>query len=146
MKTDEVTHQMQRDELLVSLDMGRPNTGVRLREVDRVIRALAPLKPVFKVGNPVTALMVDPAVGNLRAEVLGEKVLTATIELSLPSGALGALVDLLRPLSQDLDTVFSLGLACLADEDGSSPLPGWAARAGLGLNPNGKLNVGLGRG
>ncbi len=146
MKTDDVTHQMKRDEILVSLDMGRPNLGVRLRSVEKVTRAVAAFRPVFKIGNPVTALMVDVSTGRLRDDVLDEKVLTATIEFTLKPDALGKLADLLRPLSQELDTVFSLGLACLANEDGSSPLPAWAAAAGIGLNPNGKLNVGLGRG
>ena len=144
LKTDDVTGLLQPGLVGVSIEMGRPNMGVRLREVERITRAVAPLRPAFRVGNPVTALMTDPKAGKMREDVLGEKVLSAHVEFTLEAESLGDLVDLLRPLSQEIDAVFSLSLSCAA-EDGAAPLPAWAARAGLGLNPNGKLNVGLGR-
>ncbi len=144
LKTDDVTRLLQPGMVGVSIEMGRPNAGVRLREVERITRAVAALMPAFRVGSPVTALMTDPRAGKIREDVLGEKVLSAHIEFTLEAESLEGLVDLLRPLSQEIDTVFSLSLSCAA-EDGAAPLPAWAARAGLGLNPNGKLNVGLGK-
>lgn len=144
-KTNDVTGLLKPGVVDVAVEMGRPNMGVRLQDVERITRAVAVLNPTFKVGSPVTVLMPDPASGRMREDVLEEKVLTAVVEFALKPSALGDLVDLLRPLSQELNTVFSLGLSCVAAKDGSAPLPQWATRAGLGLNPNGKLNVGLGR-
>lgn len=144
-KTNDVTGFLKPGEVGIAIEMGRPNMGVRLRDVDRVARAVAVLNPTFKIGNPVTVLMSDPAAGKIRDELLDEKVLTATLELTVGPESLEDLVDILRPLSQELGTVFSLSLSCVAEEDGTAPLVRWAAKAGLGLNPNGKLNVGLGK-
>lgn len=144
-KTNDVTGILKPGKIGIAIEMGRPNIGVRLREVERVARAVAVLKPTFKVGNPVTVLMTDSTIGKMREDVLDEKVLSANLELTIEPELLEKLVDILRPLSQELQTVFSLSLSCVADEDGTAPLVRWAAQAGLGLNPNGKLNVGLGK-
>jgi len=55
------------------------------------------------------------------------------------------LAPVLKKVAGEIDTVFSLDLACVVDEDGSVPLQKWAADAGLWISPNGKTNVGLGK-
>ena len=49
------------------------------------------------------------------------------------------------PYEAEIDSVFSLDLACRLDADGSNPTRPYIADAGLWVAPNGKTNAGLGR-
>lgn len=144
-KTNDVTGRTKRGEVAVAIEIGRPNFGTRLREVEKVAMALAPLGVHFEPANPITAMMTDTATGKMRDDVLGEKVLSGIIEFPMQPEMLPALAVVLDKVAGEVDTVFSLDLACVVEEDGTVPLEKWAADAGLWISPNGKMNVGLGR-
>lgn len=144
-KTNDVTARTKRGEVAVAIEVGRPNTGTRLREVEKVAMAVAPLGVRFEPANPITALMTDTKTGKMRDDVLGEKVLSGIVEFPMKPEQLKELAPVLKKVAGEIDTVFSLDLACVVDEDGSVPLQKWAADAGLWISPNGKTNVGLGK-
>ena len=144
-KTNDVTGRIKRGTIGVAVEVGRPNSGARLRDVERVAMALAPLGVVFEAANPITALMTDQRTGKIRDDVLGEKVLSGIVEFPLRPEQLASLAVALRKVAGEIDTVFSLDLACVAEKDGTVPLESWAREAGLWISPNGKLNVGLGK-
>ncbi len=144
-KTNDVTGRIPRGTIGVGIELGRPGVGARLRDVDRVARAVAPLGGQFEPQNPVTLLMTDVRTGALRQEALGEKVLSAIVELKVEPPMLPALIARLREVATEIDTVFILDLACRVEEDGSIPLLEQARQLGLTLAPNGKTNIGLGR-
>lgn len=144
-KTNDVTGRTKRGIVAVAIEVGRPNTGTRLREVEKIAMAVASLGVTFEKENPITAMMTDRTTGKMREDVLREKVLSGIIEFPLKPERLRDLAVVLRQVSQEIDTVFSLDLACVLDEDGTVPLEKWAADAGLWISPNGKLNVGLGK-
>jgi NAD-dependent dihydropyrimidine dehydrogenase PreA subunit len=144
-KTNDVTGRIKRGTAGVAVEVGRPNSGTRLRDVERVAMALASLGVEFEPANPVTAMMTDRSTGKIRDDVLGEKVLSGILEFPMKPERLGELALVLRKVAGEIDTVFSVDLACVAEEDGSVPMQRWAEEAGLWISPNGKLNVGLGK-
>lgn len=143
-KTNDVTGRIKRGQVGVAIEVGRPNFGTRLRDVERIAMAVAKLGVAFESENPISAMITDRSTGKMRDDVLGEKVLSAIIEFPMQPQGLKDLAAILKQVSREIDTVFSLDLACVLEEDGTIPLQKWAADADLWISPNGKLNVGLG--
>jgi hypothetical protein len=144
-KTNDVTGRLGRGDLGLVIELGRPCTGARFRDVEKVAMALAPLEPHFEPFNPVTQLMIDTKNGKIRDEVLDEKVLSAIIEVKTSLDMLPKYLKLLEDIQDDIDTVFSVGVASRCNPDGSIPHEPWIKEAGYELSLNGKTNLGLGR-
>jgi hypothetical protein len=107
--------------------------------------ALAELGTEFEAQNPVTMLMESQATGRLPQEVLGEKVLSAIIELETTLDRLPEYLRTIDRVEADLDTVISIGVASRCAPDGAIPHEAVCAEAGFALSSNGKTNLGLGR-
>ena len=145
MKTNDVTGRFKRGRAGVCIELGRPGTGTRLKDVQTVAMAVAPYaKYGFEPHNPVTALMVD-ATGKLREDVLQEKTLSAIVEIEVDQKDIGAVLDAISKVQKDVDTVFSVDFAGRLERDESFPAKIVAQKAGYKLSPNGKTNVGLGK-
>lgn len=145
MKTNEVTGRFRRGWAGMAAEMGRPGTGTRFADVERVAMAVARCGVEFEPKNPVYFLMTDPKTGKLRPDVLDEKVLSAIIEFAVGLEQVPAVLAALRAVAGDIDTVFSIDLACRVAPDGSVPTVALAEEAGFTPSINGKINVGLGR-
>ncbi|RJP67002.1 MAG: 4Fe-4S ferredoxin [Candidatus Abyssobacteria bacterium SURF_17] len=144
-KTNDITGRIGPGEAGVVIDLGRPGTGVFFHEIDRMTRALAPLRVTFEPENPLTALMIDARTGNLRDDILQEKVLSAIIELKVTLGDLRDVLNVVDDVAGTLDTVVSAGVSSRCDSDGGVPHERVCVEAGYSLSPNGKTNLGLGR-
>ena len=144
-KTNEVTGRLPHGWAGVALEFGRPGIGTRFRDVEMGAMALAKLGVRFEPKNPVTFLMTDKDAGKLRDDILDEKVLSAIIEFGVPMGQLPAVVDCMKEIAGQIDTVFSVDLACVVDGENEVPLEPLLAQLGLEPRSNGKTNVGLGR-
>jgi NAD-dependent dihydropyrimidine dehydrogenase PreA subunit len=145
MKTNDVTGRFKRGQVGVGIEMGRPALGSRFRDVEKVTMAVARLGVEFEVQNPTTSLMSDRKSGKFRDDILNEKVLSAIIEFAIPMERLAELLDVLRQVSGQIDTVFSLCLASRVNLDGSIPTGPILEELAVWHAPNGKTNVGLGR-
>lgn len=145
MKTNEVTGRFQSGEAGLAIEVGRPVLGTRLLDVEKIARAVATLNVSFEPQNPVTSMMSDPATGVFRKELLNEKVLSAILEFKVPLEKLPDLFEILKRVSTEVETVFSLDLVTKVEPDGSIPTDTYVRQAGLAVAPNGKTNVGLGR-
>jgi len=145
MKTNDVTGRFKHGEAGVAVELGRPGTGTRFVDVEKVAMVCAKAGARFEPQNPVTSLMTDPSTGQLRRDVLNEKVLSAIVEFSVPLDQLPSLLNNLREVAGQVDTVFSVDLVSRLGPDGKNPAAALAEAAGFRLSPNGKLNVGLGR-
>jgi hypothetical protein len=145
MKTNDVTGRFIRGHAGVAAELGRPGTGTRFKDVEKVAMAVAKIGVAFEPQNPVTALMADPATGKIRDDILNEKVLSAIVEFDVVIEKLEAALLALKNVAPELDTVFSLDLACRMDEDNSVPTEAIARKALFVPSINGKTNVGLGR-
>lgn len=145
MKTNEVTGRYRRGAYGMAFELGRPGTGARFHDVERVAKALASLGTVFEENNPVTKLMVDRKEGLINPEVLNEKVLSAIVEFLLSAEKLPEVLEMVDRVSRELDTVFSGDIISRIDVDGSIPYVKRILEKDRFLSVNGKSNVGLGR-
>jgi len=99
----------------------------------------------FESKNPVTFLMEDKKTGKLRDDVLNEKVLSGIIECLYPIEKFEEIMNALKEVAKEVDTVFSVEVINRADPDGSYPLRKLLDKMGIPYYINGKQNVGLGR-
>jgi NAD-dependent dihydropyrimidine dehydrogenase PreA subunit len=144
MKTNEVTGRFRRGKAGVAIEMGRPGTGTRFRDVEKVAMAIAPLINTFEEHNPVTQLMIDNT-GKLDDSILDEKALSAIIEFEIDQANIVPVLEKLLLVQNEIDTLFSLDIACRLEPDGTCPAAILAEEAGFILSLNGKTNVGLGK-
>ena len=84
MKTNDVTGRLRAHRVNVSVELGRPGISASFADVEVLSRAIAAFGVHFQEENPVTNLMTDVATGQLRPEILGERVLSALIEFDIP--------------------------------------------------------------
>ena len=145
MKTNDVTGRFPEGCIGIGMELGRPGTGTRFKEAEKVIKRLVPMGIELESHNPLTHLIADKATGELRREVLEEKVLSAIVEFTVPLEKAQAVFSVVKEVAGEIDTVFSLDLICKVGEGGSLPIIEEVAKAGLVRSLNGKVNVGLGR-
>lgn len=146
MKTNDVTGRFKRGRAGVAIELGRPGTGTRLFDVQKVAMAVAPLaKHGFEECNPVTTLMTDTSRGTLREDVLNEKTLSAIVEFEIDQKDIAEVLEVISNVQKEINTVCSVDIACRLEPDGSCPAAEIAAANGYKLSLNGKTNVGLGK-
>ena len=144
MKTNDVTGRYRRGYLGIAAEMGRPGIGTSFVDVQKVSRALAKHGVEFCPQNPITSLIINKA-GDLNPEIIGERVLSGIIEFNMRLEDAPQVLETLREVSKEIDTVFSLDVISLVEPDGSVPM--FPILEGYGIAPslNGKNNMGLGR-
>lgn len=145
MKTNDVTGRYPFGIAGIAIEMGRPGISASFTDIQRVSAALAKLGVEFEPNNPLTALMIDTKSGTFNPEVLNEKVLSAILEFKIENDRLKEVLEAIRAVSTQIDTVFSLDLINRVEPDGSIPVLTIAEAAGFSPRPNTKTNVGLGR-
>jgi ferredoxin len=143
-KTNDVTGRVRRGEAGFTVEFGRPGIGARFRDIDRVTRALAAAGARFEQANPVTSLMSDPATGRIRDDILGEKVLSAIVELKVQMGRVPEILHALRAVAGEVETVICLGVSTRCDAGGDTELADVLRAEGFTFW-RGKTNLGLGR-
>jgi len=143
-KTNDVTNRVKSGEAGFVVEFGRPGVGARFRDIQQVTTALAELGVEFERNNPVTSLMSDTARGLIREEILNEKILSAIVEIKTPLEEVPAVLQKIRKLSREVDTIISVGVSTRCDAGGDDPLGKILAREGYPMY-RGKTNLGLGR-
>jgi len=107
--------------------------------------ALAKAGVAFEKKNPFTLLMSDVTTGTLREDVLDEKVLSAIVEIKVKVEQTQQIIELVREVEKDIDTVVALGVGTRCDENGEELLVApILERLGYKLE-RAKTNMGLGR-
>jgi len=140
-KTNNVTHRVKGDEVGFNIELGRPGTGTRLSEIEKVTVSLAGIGVEFEPNNPLTSLMTDTKRGLLRDEVKNEKVLSAIIEFKTTLNKVG---DILNTISKvKVNTVFVIGVYSVCDNDGFPLVQKYVKENGFETSFNGKVNFGL---
>ena len=145
LKTNDVTGRLEEGDVGFVVEMGRPGLGARFYDIERVSMALAAAGVEFVTKNPVTSLMTDPTTGKINPEVLNEKVLSAIIEFTGSLESVPRYLGALQEAAKDVETVFSVGIGTVCDEQGRVSLADMVRGTGLTLSPNGKNNLGFGR-
>ena len=145
MKTNDVTGRFLDGYIGVGLEFGRPGTGTRLGETEKAIKRLVGMGIKLEPLNPLTQLIENQDTGELRKDVLNEKVLSAIVECVVPIGRAQEVFAAVKELAKEVNTVFSLDLICKVAPDGTLPIIAEIDKAGLVRSINGKVCVGLGR-
>jgi hypothetical protein len=144
-KTNDVTGRVGPGDVGFTIELGRPGVGVRFREIQEVCRALAAAGVAFERKNPVTSLMSDTATGTIREDILGEKVLSAIVEIKVPVARAEEIIRLVWDVEKRIDTVVSIGVGVRCDDSGEDTVVApILERLGYHLE-RAKTNVGLGR-
>ena len=126
-------------------EVGRPGVGTRFHDVEKISKVLARQGVEFEPQNPLTFLMEDVKTGKLKEDILNEKVLSAIIECLFPIEKLKDVLTVLKEVSKEVDTVFSVECINRAEPDGSYPLEKALKDLDIPYYINGKQNIGLGR-
>ena len=128
-----------------TIEFGRPGVGVWFSDIQKMSWAMAKAGVSFEKKNPVTSLMSDVATGTLREDILGEKVMSAILEIKTTVDRTEEIILLVREVEKQLDTVVSIGVGTRCDENGDenvvAPI---LERLGYKLE-RAKTNIGLGR-
>ena len=144
-KTNDVSGRVGVGEVGFTVEFGRPGVGARFFQIQEMSRALAGAGVRFEPNNPVTTLMTDTATGDIREDILDEKVLSAILELKVPVDRAEEVIRIVWEVEKRLDTIVVLGVGARCDENGEETVVAPILER-LGYNPQrAKTNLGLGR-
>ena len=144
-KTNDVTGKFGKGEYGLLIEFGRPGTGTRLTEIEKITRAMREMDIPILEDNPLYGLLEEDLSGRFKPEYVNEKVLSAILELRITEDKLEETLGKLFPAFGSLDTVVSVGLVSRFDENSKLPVIEKLQKMGLEVRPNAKINVGLGR-
>jgi NAD-dependent dihydropyrimidine dehydrogenase PreA subunit len=144
MKTNDVTHHFEKGRIGFSIELGRPGVGAYLTDLEKVLMEVTRREAEFAEDNPVMQLIAERSTGALRPEILGEKVLSAIVEFTLPEAeALDSIEELKAFLNAELECVATMSVISRADESGESDFMRRLTERGVDIYPNGKVNIGM---
>jgi hypothetical protein len=144
-KTNDVTGRVKVGEVGFTIEFGRPGVGVSFQEIQRMCWALAKAEVSFEQRNPITSLMSDVSTGTLRPDILGERVMSAIVEIKVPVERTEEVIRLVWVVEKELDTVVAIGVATRCGENGEDIVVAPILER-LGYKPQrAKTNIGLGR-
>ncbi len=144
MKTNDVTGRFKKGYAGIAVEMGRPQVSSTLRDLEKMTKVFAQHGAEFEDCNPITSYIVDRSTGKIDPSILDERVISGIIEVTVPIDRLQENVEALIAAADQLDTVFSLDVVCVNNEDGTNDAREILDKAGIWYRPNGKNNVGLG--
>jgi hypothetical protein len=144
-KTNDVSGRVQVGEVGFTIEFGRPGVGVWFRDIQKACHALANAGVHFEKKNPITSLMTDVRAGTLREDILGEKLMSAIVEIKVPVERTEEIIRLVWDIEKQVDTVVTLGVGTRCDEAGEETVVApILERLGYQLQ-RAKTNTGLGR-
>jgi ferredoxin len=143
-KTNDVTNRVGPDDAGFTVEFGRPTVGVRFWQIQEMTTALARMGIEFEKRNPVTSLMADTRTGEIRTDILNEKILSAIVEFKTTIANAPAVLQKITEVAKTLDTVVAVGVAARCDEEGDNSLEEMLINEGFSFN-RGKTNLGMGR-
>lgn len=144
-KTNDVSGRVGIGEAGFTIEFGRPGVGVRFHEIEKMTRRLAQAGVAFEKKNPVTTLLKDISTGEIREDILDEKIMSAIVEIKVPVERTEEVIRLVREVEQEIDTVVCLGVGVRCDHNGEEHIV-LPILERLGYHPQrAKTNIGLGR-
>jgi hypothetical protein len=147
-KTNDVTRRCADDKVGVLIEVGRPTVGTGLRDIQKITRAIA-RSGIHEIEphNPIHSMIQDTATGDLKPELLGERVLSAIIEIQVKREQLRGILRTVKEVAAELDTVLCLDVFMVVGPELKIPRDVRDAieSEGFSWRPNAKINMGLGR-
>jgi ferredoxin len=143
-KTNDVSNRIGVGEVGFTIEFGRPGVGARFSEIQTMARALAKAGVLFEKNNPIATLMTDTKTGDIRADILNEKVLSAILEIKTDISRVEEIIRIVWDVEKKLNTVVAIGVGTRCDENGEENVVAPVlARLGYSLI-RAKTNVGFG--
>lgn len=147
-KTNDVTLRSGPGEVGIAIEIGRPTLGMGLEDIQKITRALA-RNGVHEIepNNPINSMILDSKTGDLKPELLGERVLSAIIEMKITKERLVDILRVIKEVIPEIDSVFTLDVVTLLEPGLTIPAGILAdiESEGFTWRPNAKINMGLGR-
>ncbi len=144
-KTNDVHPRVAVGEVGYTIEFGRPGIGVYFRDIQEMTRELAGLGVAFEAKNPISHLMTDKSTGDLRTDILNEKILSGIVEIKTTAHEVPAVLDAVQRVSKRIDTVMAVGISTRCDERGEDGvLAPLLEELGYSFY-RAKTNMGLGR-
>jgi hypothetical protein len=144
-KTNDVTNRVGVGEVGFTIEFGRPGVGAWFHEIQEMSRALAAAGVAFEKKNPVTSMMTNPATGDIRPDILNEKVLSAILEIKVPVERAEEIIRIVWKVEERIDTLVAIGVGTRCDGNGEEKVVApILERLGYKLN-RAKTNLGLGQ-
>lgn len=147
-KTNDVTLRSGPGEVGIAIEIGRPTLGMGLRDIQKITRVLArngiqEIEP----NNPINSMIDNPQTGDLKEELLDERVLSAIIEMKISKDRLPELLRVIKEVIPELDSVFTLDVVTLLEPGLTIPPDVLTSieKEGFTWRPNAKINMGLGK-
>ncbi len=144
-KTNDVSGRVGIGEVGFTIEFGRPGVGVRFHEIQQMTVRLARAGVAFEKKNPITTLLKEAGTGEIRDDILNEKIMSAIVEIKVPLDRVEEIVHMVKEVEAEVDTVVCLGVGVRCDENGEENIVRPILER-LGYHPQrAKTNIGLGR-
>lgn len=143
-KTNDVSLRVNTGEVGYTIEFGRPGVGVRFFEIQEMTRTLAKEGVTFEKNNPITHLMIDISKGDLRTDILQEKILSAIVEIKTRIDQVERVLDIVEEVNERIDTVIAVGISTRCDDGEDKILAPLLDKLGY-YYARAKTNMGLGR-
>ena len=144
MKTNDVTNRYGFGEVGVSIELGRPGVGTKFRNIELFTTKFSSIGVIYEEKSPVTTLIIDDD-GHINEDIKEERVLSAIIEFKIPTEKLPQVLEVIRDVEREIDTVFSVGIASRIDKNNTEDIIHQVSQLGFEVRPNAKINIGLGK-
>jgi NAD-dependent dihydropyrimidine dehydrogenase PreA subunit len=144
MKTNDVSQRFKPGEVGISIEIGRPGVSTLLKNVNLFTEKLTPLGVKYEEASPVTALLNEEKT-KIKEEIENERVLSAIIEFKVTKEKLNDVLQIIRDVGQNIDTVFTAGVISTFNKENTLPIIKEIEDLGFSVRPNAKVNIGLGR-
>ncbi|MBU2235179.1 MAG: 4Fe-4S binding protein [Proteobacteria bacterium] len=147
-KTNDVTRRCGPNKVGVAIEIGRPTLGMSVLDIQKITRAIA-RAGVHKIEphNPIHSMIADEATGDLKPEMLGERVLSAIIEIQVEKDQLRGILRTIKEVAGEVESVFCVDAFTVVGPGLTIPdevLESIKAE-GFTWRSNAKINMGLGR-
>ncbi|MDN5348091.1 MAG: hypothetical protein PWP65_1655 [Clostridia bacterium] len=144
-KNNDRTGYYKRGDVGFVVEVGRPGTSASFRDIEKLLRAMAAAGFMVTERSPLIPFLADRERGILKKEILGERVMTCSVEFKTKIEKIPEVIAVLRRLEPEVDTVFTVGVLSRVEPDGAIPTVPILKSLGIEPRPNAKINVGLGR-
>lgn len=143
-KTNDVSLRVNSGEVGYTIEFGRPGVGVRFSDIQEMTRTLAREGVTFEKNNPVSHLMTDTNTGDLRTDILDEKILSAIVEIKTKIEDVERVLDIVEAVGEKIDTVIAVGISTRLEDGEDRILAPLLDKLGYYYS-RAKTNMGLGR-
>lgn len=153
MKTNDVTKNVGFGDAGWGVELGRPGVSTKFTDVEKVAMVLAKHDVKFLDLNPVS-MLIDYETGKFKEnnpyKISADSIrrlrsLSAILEFATPKEKVPEILQTLKNVSKEIDTVFSVGLISRWKNGELELMPLVKKTPGFHAYPNGKHNMGIGR-